>query len=222
MMQDMEEEEDTRLERSFSAPEGKEDFTLLNVTVAGSVQVLVCTTTKKTLLCYITMILITLGDGVAHEGTIILMVCDRCQWNFRTCFSFFFFGPKIPKVHFSFRSLCTPCDMLSNQTKLWHEMMFHLLTWMVSSSRFCGGLILDVKRKLPFFASDFCDALHIQSLSTILFIYLGTVTNAITFGGLLGDATENMQVSTSVFPPQAFMFILLWWKLSFSCKIYFQ
>ena len=61
--------------------------------------------------------------------------------------------------------------------------------------RFCGGLILDVKRKLPFFASDFYDALHIQTLSTILFIYLGTVTNAITFGGLLGDATDNMQVS---------------------------
>ncbi|KAK5852370.1 hypothetical protein PBY51_023842 [Eleginops maclovinus] len=61
------------------------------------------------------------------------------------------------------------------------------------TKKFCGGLILDVKRKLPFFASDFYDALHIQSLSAILFIYLGTVTNAITFGGLLGDATENMQ-----------------------------
>ncbi|XP_051533575.1 electrogenic sodium bicarbonate cotransporter 1 isoform X2 [Myxocyprinus asiaticus] len=61
------------------------------------------------------------------------------------------------------------------------------------TGKFCGGLILDVKRKLPFFASDFYDALHIQSLSAILFIYLGTVTNAITFGGLLGDATENMQ-----------------------------
>uniref|UniRef100_A0A8C4GYC4 Anion exchange protein n=1 Tax=Dicentrarchus labrax TaxID=13489 RepID=A0A8C4GYC4_DICLA len=61
------------------------------------------------------------------------------------------------------------------------------------SGVFCGGLILDIKRKLPFFASDFSDALHIQSLSTILFIYLGTVTNAITFGGLLGDATDNMQ-----------------------------
>ncbi|XP_072521021.1 solute carrier family 4 member 4a isoform X2 [Salminus brasiliensis] len=61
------------------------------------------------------------------------------------------------------------------------------------TGRFCGGLILDIKRKAPFFASDFYDALHIQSLSAILFIYLGTVTNAITFGGLLGDATENMQ-----------------------------
>lgn len=66
---------------------------------------------------------------------------------------------------------------------------------MVLCLRFCGGLVLDIKRKLPFFASDFYDALHIQSLSAILFIYLGTVTNAITFGGLLGDATDNMQVS---------------------------
>uniref|UniRef100_A0A671PHA0 Anion exchange protein n=1 Tax=Sinocyclocheilus anshuiensis TaxID=1608454 RepID=A0A671PHA0_9TELE len=61
------------------------------------------------------------------------------------------------------------------------------------TGRFCGGLVLDVKRKLPFYASDFYDALNIQSLSAILFIYLGTVTNAITFGGLLGDATDNMQ-----------------------------
>ncbi|CAB1319174.1 unnamed protein product, partial [Coregonus sp. 'balchen'] len=61
------------------------------------------------------------------------------------------------------------------------------------TGRFCGGLLLDIKRKAPFFASDFYDAFHIQALSAILFIYLGTVTNAITFGGLLGDATDNMQ-----------------------------
>uniref|UniRef100_A0A8C2EII4 Anion exchange protein n=1 Tax=Cyprinus carpio TaxID=7962 RepID=A0A8C2EII4_CYPCA len=67
------------------------------------------------------------------------------------------------------------------------------------TGKFCGGLILDIKRKAPFFFSDFYDALHIQSLSAILFIYLGTVTNAITFGGLLGDATENMQVKIQLF-----------------------
>ncbi|XP_044158984.1 electrogenic sodium bicarbonate cotransporter 1 isoform X2 [Bufo gargarizans] len=61
------------------------------------------------------------------------------------------------------------------------------------TGRFCGGLVEDIKRKAPFFASDFYDALSIQSLSAMLFIYLGTVTNAITFGGLLGDATDNMQ-----------------------------
>ncbi|XP_036270205.1 electrogenic sodium bicarbonate cotransporter 1 isoform X2 [Pipistrellus kuhlii] len=61
------------------------------------------------------------------------------------------------------------------------------------TGRFCGGLIKDIKRKAPFFASDFYDALNIQALSATLFIYLATVTNAITFGGLLGDATDNMQ-----------------------------
>ncbi|XP_069834394.1 electrogenic sodium bicarbonate cotransporter 1 isoform X4 [Dendropsophus ebraccatus] len=61
------------------------------------------------------------------------------------------------------------------------------------TGRFCGGLVEDIKRKAPFFASDFYDGLSIQSLSAMLFIYLGTVTNAITFGGLLGDATDNMQ-----------------------------
>uniref|UniRef100_A0A668U6F4 Anion exchange protein n=1 Tax=Oreochromis aureus TaxID=47969 RepID=A0A668U6F4_OREAU len=61
------------------------------------------------------------------------------------------------------------------------------------TGKFCGGLKLDIKRKAPFFVSDFTDAFHIQALSAIMFIYLGTVTNAITFGGLLGDATENMQ-----------------------------
>lgn len=61
------------------------------------------------------------------------------------------------------------------------------------TGRFCGGLVLDIKRKAPFFISDFTDGFNIQALSTILFIYLGTVTNAITFGGLLGDATDNMQ-----------------------------
>lgn len=61
------------------------------------------------------------------------------------------------------------------------------------TGRFCGGLVLDIKRKAPFFVSDFTDGFNIQALSAILFIYLGTVTNAITFGGLLGDATNNMQ-----------------------------
>uniref|UniRef100_A0A8C6QR55 Anion exchange protein n=1 Tax=Nannospalax galili TaxID=1026970 RepID=A0A8C6QR55_NANGA len=65
------------------------------------------------------------------------------------------------------------------------------LIW--TGSRFFGGLCLDVKRKLPWFLSDFYDGFHIQSISAILFIYLGCITNAITFGGLLGDATDNYQ-----------------------------
>ncbi|XP_075413036.1 electrogenic sodium bicarbonate cotransporter 4 [Tenrec ecaudatus] len=70
-----------------------------------------------------------------------------------------------------------------------HEIGEELL-W---TGRFFGGLCLDIKRKLPWFPSDFCDGFHIQSISAILFIYLGCITNAITFGGLLGDATDNYQ-----------------------------
>ncbi|XP_059515370.1 electrogenic sodium bicarbonate cotransporter 4 isoform X1 [Myotis daubentonii] len=64
---------------------------------------------------------------------------------------------------------------------------------LIWTGRCFGGLCLDVKRKLPWFLSDFYDGFHIQSISAILFIYLGCITNAITFGGLLGDATDNYQ-----------------------------
>lgn len=60
--------------------------------------------------------------------------------------------------------------------------------------RFGGGLWLDIKRKIPWYCSDIYDGFHIQSISAVLFIYLGCITNAITFGGLLGDATDNYQV----------------------------
>uniref|UniRef100_A0AAQ4Q4J3 Anion exchange protein n=1 Tax=Gasterosteus aculeatus aculeatus TaxID=481459 RepID=A0AAQ4Q4J3_GASAC len=58
---------------------------------------------------------------------------------------------------------------------------------------FCGGLYLDIKRKLPWVPSDIYEGFHLQSISAVLFIYLGCITNAITFGGLLGDATDNYQ-----------------------------
>ncbi|XP_061842009.1 electrogenic sodium bicarbonate cotransporter 4 isoform X2 [Nerophis lumbriciformis] len=61
------------------------------------------------------------------------------------------------------------------------------------TGRFCGGLYLDLKRKLPWIPSDFYEGFHLQSISAVLFIYLGCITNAITFGGLLGDATDNYQ-----------------------------
>uniref|UniRef100_A0A8B9C9F4 Anion exchange protein n=1 Tax=Anser brachyrhynchus TaxID=132585 RepID=A0A8B9C9F4_9AVES len=61
------------------------------------------------------------------------------------------------------------------------------------TGRLFGGLVRDIRRKAPWYRSDFSDALHIQCLSAVLYIYLATVTNAITFGGMLGDATANMQ-----------------------------
>ncbi|XP_047412400.1 anion exchange protein 4 isoform X2 [Sciurus carolinensis] len=61
------------------------------------------------------------------------------------------------------------------------------------TGRLFGGLAQDVRRKALWYPSDFLDGLHPQCFSAVLYIYLATVTNAITFGGLLGDATEGAQ-----------------------------
>ncbi|XP_046442377.1 sodium bicarbonate cotransporter 3-like isoform X1 [Daphnia pulex] len=62
---------------------------------------------------------------------------------------------------------------------------------LVRTGRFFGGLIDDVKRKLPFYKSDFTDAFAVQSIASITFLYFASLSPIITFGGLLGDATEN-------------------------------
>ncbi|XP_028820928.1 sodium-driven chloride bicarbonate exchanger-like isoform X2 [Denticeps clupeoides] len=59
------------------------------------------------------------------------------------------------------------------------------------TGRFCGGLWLDVKRKAPFYLSDFTDALSLQCLASFLFLYCACMSPVITFGGLLGEATEG-------------------------------
>ncbi|XP_077329974.1 electrogenic sodium bicarbonate cotransporter 1-like isoform X3 [Lithobates pipiens] len=69
----------------------------------------------------------------------------------------------------------------------------HVSEELQKTTKLFSGLIKDVQRKVPWYWSDFYDALNIQCLSAILFIYLATLTNAITFGGMLGDATDNMQ-----------------------------
>ncbi|XP_023330571.1 sodium bicarbonate cotransporter 3 [Eurytemora carolleeae] len=61
------------------------------------------------------------------------------------------------------------------------------------TGRLFGGLIEDVKRKIPWYKSDFTDAFHVQTLASIIYIYLATITKAITFGGFLSDITEGRQ-----------------------------
>ncbi|XP_058603752.1 sodium bicarbonate cotransporter 3 isoform X8 [Onychostoma macrolepis] len=59
------------------------------------------------------------------------------------------------------------------------------------TGRIFGGLVLDVKRKAPFYLSDVRDALSLQCLASILFLYCACMSPVITFGGLLGEATKN-------------------------------
>ncbi|XP_066264175.1 electrogenic sodium bicarbonate cotransporter 1-like isoform X3 [Branchiostoma lanceolatum] len=63
------------------------------------------------------------------------------------------------------------------------------------TGRLFGGLIDDIKRKAPHYLSDFRDGLNLQCLSSVLFLYFACITPVITFGGLLGDATDNYQAA---------------------------
>ncbi|XP_041811058.1 sodium-driven chloride bicarbonate exchanger-like isoform X6 [Chelmon rostratus] len=68
------------------------------------------------------------------------------------------------------------------------------------TGRIFGGLILDIKRKLPFYWSDIRDALSLQCLASILFLYCACMSPVITFGGLLGEATKgNISAIESLF-----------------------
>uniref|UniRef100_A0A672RXS7 Anion exchange protein n=1 Tax=Sinocyclocheilus grahami TaxID=75366 RepID=A0A672RXS7_SINGR len=59
------------------------------------------------------------------------------------------------------------------------------------TGRIFGGLVLDVKRKAPFYWSDVRGALSLQCLASILFLYCACMSPVITFGGLLGETTKN-------------------------------
>uniref|UniRef100_A0A8C4P047 Anion exchange protein n=1 Tax=Dicentrarchus labrax TaxID=13489 RepID=A0A8C4P047_DICLA len=59
------------------------------------------------------------------------------------------------------------------------------------TGRLFGGLILDIKRKAPFYLSDFKDGMSLQCVASFLFLYCACMSPVITFGGLLGEATEG-------------------------------
>lgn len=66
---------------------------------------------------------------------------------------------------------------------------------LVRTGRFCGGLINDIRRKRKHYFSDYKDALSMQCVASWLFLYFGCLTPIVTFGGLLGDATEERLAS---------------------------
>ncbi|XP_029705659.1 sodium-driven chloride bicarbonate exchanger isoform X3 [Takifugu rubripes] len=59
------------------------------------------------------------------------------------------------------------------------------------TGRWFGGLFLDIKRKFPHYLSDYTDACNLQCVASFLFLYCACMSPVITFGGLLGEATEG-------------------------------
>ncbi len=63
---------------------------------------------------------------------------------------------------------------------------------MVRSPHFFGGMINDIKRRAPWFLSDFVDGLNAQCLAAAIFIYFAALSGAIAFGGLLGEKSKGL------------------------------
>ncbi|XP_072254009.1 anion exchange protein 3 [Leuresthes tenuis] len=61
-----------------------------------------------------------------------------------------------------------------------------------------GGLIHDIRRRYPQYASDLKDALDMQCIAAVIFIYFAALSPTITFGGLLGEKTEGMMGVTEL------------------------
>ncbi|XP_038113085.1 electroneutral sodium bicarbonate exchanger 1 isoform X10 [Culex quinquefasciatus] len=59
------------------------------------------------------------------------------------------------------------------------------------SGRLFGGLVNDLKRKKPWYWSDFKDGLSMKCIASWIFLYFACLSPIITFGGLLGSATGN-------------------------------
>ncbi|VDK59524.1 unnamed protein product [Gongylonema pulchrum] len=54
---------------------------------------------------------------------------------------------------------------------------------------------MDIKRKAPWYLSDFTDSLNLQCVATFCFMYFALLAPIVTFGGLLEEATHQRMVS---------------------------
>ncbi|XP_068733296.1 anion exchange protein 3-like [Montipora capricornis] len=76
------------------------------------------------------------------------------------------------------------------------------------TGKFCGGLVRDVKRRLPFYVSDFTDALDVHCIPTIIFVYFACLAPAVAFGGLLNENTDGWMGVTEMIVATALSGIL--------------
>ena len=65
-----------------------------------------------------------------------------------------------------------------------------------------GGLIHDIRRRYPHYVSDLKDAMDMQCIAAVIFIYFAALSPTITFGGLLGklnlQGTKNVDSVISI------------------------
>ncbi len=64
----------------------------------------------------------------------------------------------------------------------------HVLT---RSGHLCGGMLNDLRMRLPFYIQDFKDGLHPKCLASVLFMFFACLAPAVAFGGLMSVFTNG-------------------------------
>ncbi len=59
------------------------------------------------------------------------------------------------------------------------------------TGRFMGGLVQDIKRRLPHYWSDYTEGIHPKALASVFFLFFACFAPAVAFGGLLGVLTDG-------------------------------
>lgn len=59
------------------------------------------------------------------------------------------------------------------------------------TGRLFGGVMQDIRRRLPWYASDFTDGLHVKSVASTLFLFFACLAPAVTFGGIMAELTNG-------------------------------
>lgn len=60
------------------------------------------------------------------------------------------------------------------------------------TGRLFGGMLNDIKRRMPMYKSDIQDGLNTETLAATMFLYFAGLATAITFGGLIGSKTTDL------------------------------
>ena len=63
---------------------------------------------------------------------------------------------------------------------------------------FCGGLVADIRRRVPYMLSDYRDALHPQCIASFIFLFLASLAPTITFGGIMGKRLNDWMVRRAI------------------------
>ncbi len=59
------------------------------------------------------------------------------------------------------------------------------------TGRFAGGLMADIRRRMPHYGSDITDGLNFKSVASVFFLFFACLAPAVAFGGLLSVLTEG-------------------------------